>query len=109
VLEEGMPIGHADADAGMELSPSTLWRWVGTLGGLSEAEPRLLDLVKQKDPSTVLFRALAGVRIRAGKYRSEGRRRLLAACWRLALVEAEHVRLFAVSVFTEFATRSGFR
>ena len=109
VLEEGMPISHADADAGMELSASTLWRWVGTLGGLSEAEPRLLDLVRQKDPSTLLFRALAGVRIQSGKYRSEGRRELLAGCWRLALVAAEHVRLFAVSVFTEFGTRSGFR
>jgi hypothetical protein len=108
VLEEGMPVGHADADAGMELSASTLWRWVGTLGGLVEAERRLLDLVKQKDPSTVLFRALAGVRIREGKYRGEGRRQMLAGCWRLALVEAEHVRLFAVSVFTEFATWSGF-
>lgn len=109
VREEGMPISHADADAGTELSASTLWRWVGTLGGLSEAEPWLLELIKQKDPSTLLFRALAGVRIRAGKYRSEGRRELLAGCWRLALVAAEHVRLFAVSVFTEFGTRSGFR
>ncbi len=108
VLEEGMPISHADADAGMELVPSTLWRWVKTLGGLAEAEGRMLDLIKQKDPSTSLFRVLAGLRLRAGKYRSEARRRLLAGCCRLALVEAAYVRLFAVSISTDFATRSGF-
>jgi hypothetical protein len=92
----------------MELSPSTLWRWMETLASLVEPEHRMLDLIKQKDPSTVLFRALAGVHIRAGKYRSEGRKQVLAGCWRLALMEAEHVRLFAVSLFTAFATRSGF-
>ncbi len=108
VLEEGMPISHVDADAGMELSPSTLWRWMEPLASLAQAEGRMLDLIKQQDPSTVLFRALAGVRIRAGKYRSEARKQVLAKCWRLCLIADVYQQLFGLSIFPEFGTRSGF-
>lgn len=108
VLEGGMPISHADADAGMELSPSTLWRWMASLAGFAEAEGRMLDLIKQQDPSTVLFRALAEVRIRAGKYCSEARKQALAKCWRLSLIARVYRRLFGVSIFPEFGTHSGF-
>lgn len=108
VLEAGMPVSHADADAGMELSPSTLWRWMETLAGLAAAEHRMLDLIRQQDPSTLLFRALAAVRIRPGKYRSEGRRQVLAQCWRFALIAPVYGQLFGCPVFPEFATRSGF-
>ncbi len=109
VRENGMPRSHADADGGMELSPSTVWRWMEMLDSFVAAERRMLDLIKQKDPSTGLFRALAGVRIREGKYRGERRKMLLEGCWRLALADREYIRLFAVSIFTDLGTRCGFR
>lgn len=106
--EDGMPVSHADAEGGMELSPSTLWRWMETLAVFANAERQLLALIKQQDPSTGLFRALAAVRIRAGKYRSEARKALLARCCRISLIAQVHRQLFGVSIFPEFGTRSGF-
>ena len=78
------------------------------LASLAQAEGRMLDLIKQQDPSTVLFRALAGVRIRAGKYRSEARKQVLAKCWRLCVIADVYQQLFGLSIFPEFGTRSGF-
>ena len=108
VLEEGMPHSYVNAEIGVELSPSTLWRWMETLASLVEPEHRMLNLIKQKDPSTLLVRALAGVHIRAGKYRSEGRKQVLAQCWRLSLIAHVYHQLFGRSIFPEFGTRSGF-
>jgi hypothetical protein len=110
VKEEGQPISHEDADAGMELPPSALWRWVTALGGYSGTVDRALDLIKQKDPSTPLFRALAGLgRIRAGKFRSPEREMVLQNCRKLALVAREYARLFNTSLPTEFEKAHGLR
>jgi hypothetical protein len=110
VKEEGQPISHEDADAGMELPPSALWRWVRALGACTQSVDRALDLIKQKDPSTPLFRALAGLgRIRAAKFRSPQREIVLQNCRTLALVAREYARLFNTSLPTEFEKACGFR
>jgi len=86
-----------------------LWRWVNRLGRFPVTVRQALNLIKQKDPSTDLFRALGRLRIRAGKFRSEARKLLLQRCRELVTADREYARLFSVSVFPELATRCGFR
>ena len=109
VNEGGSAICHEDAESGVVLWPSTLWRWVDRLGRFSVTVRQSLNLIKQKDSSTDVFRALGRLRIRAGKFRSEARKVILQHCGKLVTAEQEYARLFRVSVFPELATRSGFR
>jgi hypothetical protein len=109
VNEGGSAICHEDAESGVVLWPSTLWRWVDRLGRFSVTVRQALNLIKQKDSSTDVFRALGRLRIRAGKFRSEARKVILQHCGKLVTAEQEYARLFRVSVFPELATGSGFR
>ena len=110
VREEGMAISYADENSGKELWPSGLWRWVTALGTDTALVDRALELIKQKAPSTHLFRSLGGLgRIRGTKFRSREREIILQNCRILALVEREYTRLFDTSLFTEFAKAIGFR
>jgi len=109
VKESGKAISHEDADRGVELWPSTLWRWVDRLGRFPVTVRQGLNLIKQKDPSTDLFRALGRLRVREGKFRSEARRLILHRCLELVTMERVYARLFSASVFPDLATRSGFR
>ena len=109
VKEAGQPISHEDADEGAELRPSTLWRWVGRLGRFPVTVRQALNLIKQKDSSTDVFRALGRLRIRAGKFRSEARKVILQHCGKLVTADQEYARLFSASIFPDLATRSGFR
>jgi len=109
VKESGKAISHEDADRGAELWPSTLWRWVDRLGRFPVTVRQALNLIKQKDPSTDIFRALGRLRIRAGKFRSEARKVILQHCGRLVIADQDYARLFSASIFPDLATRSGFR
>ena len=109
VNEGGSAICHEDAESGVVLWPSTLWRWVDRLGRFSVTVRQALNLIKQKDPSTDVFRALGRLRIRAGKFRSEARKVILQHCGKLVTAEQEYARLFSASIFPDLATRSGFR
>ena len=109
VKEAGNPISHEDADGGVELWPSSLWRWVDRLGRFPLTVRQALNLIKQKDPSTGVFRALGRLRIRAGKFRSEARKLVLQRCRELVTADQDYARLFSASIFPDLATRSGFR
>jgi hypothetical protein len=67
-----------------------------------------LNLIKQKDPSTEIFRALGRLRIRAGKFRSEARKVILQHCGKLVTADQDYARLFSASIFPDLATGSGF-
>jgi len=108
IQAEGVAISYEDADAGMALWPSTLWRWVGTLGGFPKTVRQALHLIKQKDPSTGVFRALGGLRIRKGKYRSEERKAVLQRCRAWGVAERAYVPLFHAALFPDLAIRCGF-
>jgi hypothetical protein len=109
VEEGGMPICHEDTDGGMVLWPSTLWRWVGAFGRFRLSVRQALNLIKQKDPSTDVFRKLGCLRIRADKYRSEARKTLLQRCRALTLADCVYRDLFSASLFPDLATRCGWR
>lgn len=49
VNEAGQPISHADLDAGAQLWPSTLWRWVTTLSRLPVTVRAALNLINKKN------------------------------------------------------------
>ena len=80
---------------------TTVWRWVGYIGSLEQRLSKGLKLIREKDPSSRIFRQIHPVNPR--KYRSEGRRKLLDRCMRLFMAEREFKELFNASIFTEFA------
>jgi len=89
------------------LAHTTVYRWVTTLGQLPNTMRRAGEWIRQRQPETRLFRDLAGFRIRAGKYRSDGRGRVLQACRALGLAEATYQSVFGISVFPNLATSCG--
>ncbi len=109
VMDGGAPVMYEDADSGMQLWASTLWRWVSALGGFAQTTRQALHLIKQKAPDSGLFRSLCTLRIGAHKYRSAGRRHTLFRCLCLLLTCRVYERLFGSSIFPELATAAGFR
>lgn len=109
VQEAGQPISHEEAASGAELWPSTLWRWVTSLSRFPVTMGAALNLIKQKEPSTDLFRTLGGQRIRPGKFHSAARQHVLERCRALGTVNRVYARLFSASVFPDLAIRCGFR
>ena len=81
------------------LAHTTLYRWVSALGAWGHLVLRALDLVKQKNPQTGVFRELSGLQIAPGKFRSGARRGVLETCWSLCVAEAAYVAAFGVSIF----------
>ena len=108
VKAQGAPFSYEDADGGEELAPSTVWHWVTTLGQRPEPVRAALELIKQKDPSTGLFRELGCLRIHAGKYRSAARQTVLRQCRERVLVARSYRTLFGAESFPAYATGSGF-
>lgn len=53
-----------------QLAPSTLWRWLSYIGSLQQVLGRALHLIRQKSPSSGIFRQIRPVHVR--KYRSPG-------------------------------------
>jgi len=109
VAEGGLPRMYEDADSGKQLWPSTLWRWVSTLGRFEETTRQALHLIQQKSPSTGLFRELSTRRIGSHKYRSLGRKCVLECCLSLLIACRVYAQLFGSPVFPELATACGFR
>jgi hypothetical protein len=104
-----IPVFHKDPKKARTLRRSTLWRWVSTLGGFPEMVRRALDLIKQKDPSSVLFRALGEHQFRGEKFRSQARKGVLQRCRELLLVEPVYAELFDVKIFPDLATGVGWK
>jgi hypothetical protein len=90
-----------------QLSHTTLWRWVGWLGGDSGQLAAGLRLIRDKDPGTDLFRRLYP--IDPSRYRSEERRQVLQDAARLLDAAVEFERLFGTPFYPDFATGPGFR
>lgn len=100
----GMPVFHAsdDPDDLRVFSHSTPYRWLGFLATLVTTTREALRLVRQKSPSSGVFRKIQP--IAPWKYRSDSRRTVLQDARRLLVAEAEYRVLFGVSIFPRFAT-----
>ncbi len=96
---DGTPIVYETGERYFE--HTTVWKWVGHIGSLEQILSRGLELIREKDPSSKIFRQIHPINPR--KYRSEERRKLLARCMRMFIIEGEFKKVFKASIFTEFA------
>lgn len=91
-----------------QLHPSTLWRWIGTLGRLENLSQTAHRLILEADPSSFISRHLATLSVPAKKYTTAARKKLLIRCRQLLHLEAAYQHCFAISLFPNLATTSGF-
>jgi len=110
VLENQRPVFRATDDP-FQIdercwAPSTLHRWISTLGRLPETMRAALDLIKQAAPGSGLLRHLAAGQIHPRKYRSDARRTALIRCDQLLRAMSPYQRIFGKSIFPSLATGS---
>ncbi len=85
-----------------QLQGSTIWRWLSFIGSLKQTLCHGLNIIRQKSPSSFVFREIRPVHRR--KYQSEKRKVLLEFCQRFFVAESAFSRLFGSSIFPRFAT-----
>jgi hypothetical protein len=106
LVDQEVP-GYPDGER--TLAGSTVARWISSLSCLVDTSRQALHLVLQKNPLSPIARQLAGLSVSPRKYRSIERKNTLMACRRLLMTEDIFQDLFGRSIFTNFATRCGFR
>lgn len=84
------------------LAYSTPWHWIKLLGQLPRVHQAGLELIRNFEPSTELFRRFAPVAPR--KYRSQARKGLLQKAKNLLFLNREHEKLFSRKIFPRFET-----
>jgi len=84
------------------LAYSTPWNWMKLLGGLPVVYQAGLELIRNFEPGTELFRRFAPVAPR--KYRSQARKRLLQRAKNLLLLNAQQEDLFSHRIFPRYKT-----
>ena len=104
VQNKGSPIGYKGVDKIDErhFVGSPLWRWLRSIGSLEESLRSGLNLIRQKSPSSGIFRNIRPVA--PHKYRSDKRKKLPGRCVRFFFVEDEFKALFGCSIFPKYAT-----
>jgi transposase-like protein len=90
------------------LSPSTIHRWIKTLGSFIRTCRKALTLVLQENPVLSICRDLALLTVPKRKYKTNTRRKHLINCRQLLIIEAFFQAAFKTSVFTKLATRCSF-
>ncbi len=105
VKREGMAVAHENDGDGKinerQLAASTLWRWVGCVGSMVKVLSKALEMIRDKDPSSQIFRAPCVVL--PYKYRSQERKMILQSAMRIFGIEETFSSLFGIRI-PEFAT-----
>lgn len=108
VLQQGMPVGyHHDDDDQIDermLAHSTLYRWVTTLGGLTNILRSAQDLILQENPASTICRDLAVLTIAPKKYIKAARQFVLTCCRQIIYTDAVYRTTFHTSIFPYLAT-----
>ena len=86
VMVDGSVPGYPQADA--TLAPSTVHRWITTVGQLPKTCRTALGLVLQENPALNICRDLARLIIPQRKHKSEHRKKQLIGCRHLVVIEA---------------------
>lgn len=107
VQDNDSAIGYASSEQKegideRQLQGSTIWRWFSFIGSLKQTLCHGLNIIRQKSPSSFVFREVRPVHCR--KYKSEKRKVLLGFCQRFFAAEAAFNCLFGSSIFPWFAT-----
>jgi hypothetical protein len=95
-------------DSDKALAPSTIHRWVTTLGGFTNTCQKALSLILQQNPVSSICRDLAQLNISRRKYRTQQRKICLLGSLRLVIIEALFSDTFKISIFTKLAISCGF-
>jgi len=106
VMVDGSVPGYPQADA--TLAPSTLHRWITTVGQLPQTCRTALGYVLQENPASSICRDLAGLIVPRRKYKTKQRKKQLIDCRQLLIIERAFKSIFKKSIFTKLATRCGF-
>jgi hypothetical protein len=99
---------ESDSTEAPTLAPSTIHRWVTTLGGFTQTCRTALILLLQENPVSSICRDLARLIIPQRKYKTENRKKQLDGCRQMLMIEAFFRSSFNTSIFTKLATRCGF-
>jgi hypothetical protein len=103
----GYPLSDLSADA-PTLAPSTIHRWISTLGRFTHTCRTALILLLQENPVSSICRDLARLIIARRKYKTNERKKQLISCRHLVVIEAFFQATFKTSIFTKLATRCAF-
>ena len=106
VMVDNSAPGYLQNDA--TLAPSTIHRWIKTLGRFTQTCRTALCLLLQENPASSICRDLARLIIPMRKYKSNHRRKHLIGCRQLLIIEAFFQATFKTSIFTKLATRCAF-
>jgi hypothetical protein len=105
MVDTGTP-GYPQNDA--TLAPSTIHRWITTLGRFPQTCRTALILLLQETPVSSICRDLARLIIPQRKYKTNQRKKQLINCRQLVIIEAFFQATFEASIFTKLATRCAF-
>jgi len=86
------------------LTGTTVWWWLSYIGSIHFLITDALSLIRQKDPSSKVFREMQPVN--PGKFRSNKRKNLLQRCIVFLNAEEEFRRLFSNSIFPHFTIQA---
>ena len=105
-MVDGSVPGYPQNDA--TLAPSTIHRWITTLGRLTQTSRTALILLLQENPVSSICRNLAQVVIPQRKYKTKKRKKQLINCRQLMIIKAFFQATFKTSIFTKLAIRHAF-
>lgn len=106
VMVDGSVPGHPQADA--TLAPSTVHRWITTVGRFPRTCRTALSLLLQENPALSICRDLARLIVPRRKYKTERRKKQLVSCRQLVILDTFFQATFKKSIFTKLAMRCAF-
>lgn len=106
VMVDNSAVGYPKRDS--TLSPTTIHRWITTLGSFPKTVRTSLFLVLQENPMTNICRDLAELIVSKKKYKTEQRKNQLMDCQKLLIIENCFKTVFKTSIFTKLAMRCAF-
>jgi hypothetical protein len=98
--------GYPQNDA--TLAPSTIHRWITSLGRLTNTCRTALILLLQENPVSSICRDLARIIVPQRKYKTNQRKKQLSGWRQLVVIEAFFQVTFKTSIFTKLAIRCAF-
>jgi len=91
-----------------QLWPSTIHRWITTLGALPGILARTQQLIRQKNPSAAAARHLSQLTVSSRKFITDMRRHILVGCRQILFIERLFRETFDTSVFAKVAPVCGY-
>ncbi len=99
---------QSDSSDAPTLAPTTIHRWITTLGRFTQTCRTALILVLQENPTLSICRDLARLVIPNRNYKADLRKKQVVGCRELANSEASFLATFITSIFPKLATRCAF-